>query len=172
MTVAKFSKRIVIDNITYENAFHLRYKDPLLERQVKYVEDIIVTRDMTNLGMSRNEVMQVISYIGQANYPRRTGKVGGLFNGLPVTLPNFNFLNTTIKISHLKLRLISYCNFLLLRLRQRMCHVNPTLCDLFRLRDFFSKPKSEGGPFRLIHISSSSPQLWCLASGLCSGVFQ
>ena len=29
--------------------------------------------------------------------PRRAGTVGGLFNGPPVKLPNFNFLNTTIK---------------------------------------------------------------------------
>ena len=41
---------------------------PLLsENQVKYVEDIIVKRDTANHGMSRNEVIQVISDLGQAN---------------------------------------------------------------------------------------------------------
>ena len=30
-------------------------------------------------------------------YPHWTGTVGGLFSGPPVKLPNFNFLNTTIK---------------------------------------------------------------------------
>ena len=30
-------------------------------------------------------------------YPHWTGTVGGLFNGDPVKLPNYNFLNTTIK---------------------------------------------------------------------------
>ena len=34
--------------------------------QVKYVDDIIVTRDMSNLGMSRREVIHTISYIVQA----------------------------------------------------------------------------------------------------------
>ena len=29
-------------------------------------------------------------------YPHWNGTVGGLFNGTPVKLPNFNFLNTTI----------------------------------------------------------------------------
>ena len=39
----------------------------LSHRQVKYVEDIIVTRDTANLGMSRKEVIQIISDIGQEN---------------------------------------------------------------------------------------------------------
>ena len=38
----------------------------LSENQVKYVEDIIFKRDTENLGVSRKEVIQVISYIGQA----------------------------------------------------------------------------------------------------------
>ena len=36
--------------------------------QVNYVQDIIYTRDTGDLGMSRKEVIQVISGIGQANY--------------------------------------------------------------------------------------------------------
>ena len=39
----------------------------LSENQVKYVEDIIVKRDTANLGMSRKEVIQVISELGQEN---------------------------------------------------------------------------------------------------------
>ena len=38
----------------------------LSENQVKYVEDIIVKRDTANLGMSRKEVIKVISELGQA----------------------------------------------------------------------------------------------------------
>ena len=37
----------------------------LSEKRVKYVVDIIVKRDTSNLGMSRKYVMQVISEIGQ-----------------------------------------------------------------------------------------------------------
>ena len=37
----------------------------LLESQVKYVEGIIFKRDTENLGMSRKEVIQVISELGQ-----------------------------------------------------------------------------------------------------------
>ena len=36
---------------------------PYIYQQVNYVEDIIVTRDTANLGMSRKEVIQVISDI-------------------------------------------------------------------------------------------------------------
>ena len=37
----------------------------LLQRQVKYVEDMIVTIYTERVGLSRNEVIQVISYTGQ-----------------------------------------------------------------------------------------------------------
>ena len=53
--------------ITYHNTFPVIYRVLVLEIQVKYIEDIFVTRDTANLGMSRNEVIQVISDIGQAN---------------------------------------------------------------------------------------------------------
>ena len=39
----------------------------LSQRQEKYVEDISVTRDMEKLGMSRREVIYMISDIGQAS---------------------------------------------------------------------------------------------------------
>ena len=38
----------------------------LSNSQVKYVEDIIIRRDTSNLGMSRKEVIQVISELVQA----------------------------------------------------------------------------------------------------------
>ena len=38
----------------------------LSENQVKYVEDIVVKRDIANLGMARKDVIQVISDLGQA----------------------------------------------------------------------------------------------------------
>ena len=46
MTVAIFLQRIVINTITYEKYFTLRQQVLLSERQVKYVEDIVVTRYM------------------------------------------------------------------------------------------------------------------------------
>ena len=66
MTVANFLKIIEGDPITYDNALPLRYRALLLERQINYVEDIVGTRDTENLGMSRKEVIQVISELGQA----------------------------------------------------------------------------------------------------------
>ena len=41
-------------------------------------------------------------------YPHWTGTVGGLFNGGPLKLPTFNFLNTTIKNILFNTNLISY----------------------------------------------------------------
>ena len=52
--------------ITYDNAFPRKKRKFLSERKVKYVEDIIVKKDTSNLGMSRKEVIQVISELGQA----------------------------------------------------------------------------------------------------------
>ena len=39
----------------------------MLQRQVKYVEEIIVTRDKANNGVSSRDVIQTISYIVQAS---------------------------------------------------------------------------------------------------------
>ena len=66
-TVVNCLKTIVSKPITYENYSPLRYQTLLLESQVKYVEDIVVTRDTANLGMLRKEVIKFISDIGQAN---------------------------------------------------------------------------------------------------------
>ena len=60
-------QRIGNKAITNENAYSPRQGALISQRQVKYVEDIIVTRDTENLGMSRSEVIQKISDIGQAS---------------------------------------------------------------------------------------------------------
>ena len=49
------------------NALSLRKSVLLSQRQVKYVEDIVFTKDTENVGMARNYVIQVISDIVQAN---------------------------------------------------------------------------------------------------------
>ena len=59
-------QRIGRKPITYENAFPTKNKALLSEIQVKYVEDVIVKIDTENPGMSRKEVIQVISELGQA----------------------------------------------------------------------------------------------------------
>ena len=64
-TVFNFLWRIGRKPITYENAFPLKNRALLSENRVKYVEDIIVIRDTTNLGVSRKEVKQVISELVQ-----------------------------------------------------------------------------------------------------------
>ena len=60
-------QRIFMKPITYENALPVKNKVFLSENQINSVEDIIVKRDTANLGMSRKEVIQVISEISQAN---------------------------------------------------------------------------------------------------------
>ena len=50
--------------ITYENVFPDKKRALLSNLQVNYVEDIIIKRDTVNLGMSRKEVIQVISELG------------------------------------------------------------------------------------------------------------
>ena len=67
MTVTNCLQIIGSRPITFENAFPPVKQVLLSQNQVKYVEDIIVTRDTSNLGMSRQEVIQTISYIGQAS---------------------------------------------------------------------------------------------------------
>ena len=51
--------------ITYENDFPTKKREFLSENQVKYVEDIIVKIDTSNLGMSRKEVIQLTSELVQ-----------------------------------------------------------------------------------------------------------
>ena len=58
-------QRIGRKPITYETVLPNKKRVFLPERRVKYVEDIIVKRDTSNLGISRKEVIQVISYIRQ-----------------------------------------------------------------------------------------------------------
>ena len=52
--------------ITYENFFPDKKRALISNSQVKYVEDIIIKRDTVNLGMSRKELIQVISELDQA----------------------------------------------------------------------------------------------------------
>ena len=59
-TVFNVLQRIGRKPITYENSLPMKKMVLLSENQVKYVEDIIVTRDTENHWMSRNEVIQVI----------------------------------------------------------------------------------------------------------------
>ena len=54
--------------IAYNNSFHLIGWEFISQRKVKCVDDIIVTRDIVNIGMERKEVIEVISYIVQANH--------------------------------------------------------------------------------------------------------
>ena len=58
-------RRIGRKPIPYENVFPEKKRSLLSNSQVKYVEDIIIKRDTANHGMSRKEVIQVISEIGQ-----------------------------------------------------------------------------------------------------------
>ena len=51
--------------ITYDNAFLMEKRGLLPDIQVKYVKGVIVERDKSNPGISRKEVIQVISDIGQ-----------------------------------------------------------------------------------------------------------
>ena len=53
--------------IKYQNSFPLIKWALLSQRQLKYVEDIIVTIYTANFGVERKETIQVISDIGQAN---------------------------------------------------------------------------------------------------------
>ena len=67
MIVANCLQRICSKSITYKNAFPPRNQAFLSQRQVKYAADIIVTRDMANLGMSRREAIQAILDTVQAS---------------------------------------------------------------------------------------------------------
>ena len=66
--MTNFLQRIGSKLIKYNNASPLRKWALLSQSQLKYVEDISVTRDMENLGMSRREVIYMISDIGQASF--------------------------------------------------------------------------------------------------------
>ena len=64
-TVFNVLRRIGRKPITYENIFPAKKRSLLSEMQVKYVEDIIIKRDTEKLGISRKEVIQVISELVQ-----------------------------------------------------------------------------------------------------------
>ena len=58
----------------------MKKRSLLSEIQVKYVEDIIIKRYTANLGMSRKEVIQVISDLGQAKFVCSSRELLGLPN--------------------------------------------------------------------------------------------
>ena len=60
-TVFNVLQRIGRKLITYENVFPDKKRALLSNSQVKYVEGVIIKRDTSNQGMSRKEVIQVIS---------------------------------------------------------------------------------------------------------------
>ena len=59
-------RRIGRKPITYENVLPDKKISLISNSRVKYVEDIFIKRDTANLGMSRKEVIQVISDLGQS----------------------------------------------------------------------------------------------------------
>ena len=64
-TLFDFLRRICRKPITYENIFPEKKRSLLSNSQVNYVEDIIIKRDTANLGMSRKEVIHIISELVQ-----------------------------------------------------------------------------------------------------------
>ena len=60
-TVFNVLRRIGRNSITCENVFPVKKISFLSEKQVKYVEDVIIRRDTANLGILRKELIQVIS---------------------------------------------------------------------------------------------------------------
>ena len=60
-TVSNILQRIDKNSITYENDFTMKKRALLSENQLNYVEDIIVKKNTSNIGMSRKEVIQFIS---------------------------------------------------------------------------------------------------------------
>ena len=68
MTVTNCLQRNGCRPIKFENTSRVGKQVLLSLRQVNYVEYIIVTRDTEKLGISRQEVIQTISDIGQASY--------------------------------------------------------------------------------------------------------
>ena len=64
-TVLNVLQRIGRKPITYENSFPMKKRALLSENLVKYVEDIIIKTDTEKIGMSRKEVIQVISELGE-----------------------------------------------------------------------------------------------------------
>ena len=65
-TIFNVLRRIGRKPITYENFFPDNNRALLSNLQVKCVEDIIIKRDTAKLVMSRKELIQVISELGQA----------------------------------------------------------------------------------------------------------
>ena len=67
MKVTNYLQRIGSRTIKLENSSPPGKQALMFQNQLKYIEYIILTRDTANLGMSRREVIQKISEIGQAS---------------------------------------------------------------------------------------------------------
>ena len=59
-TVVYCLQSIVSNTIKYKNSLPMIKRELLSQSQVNYIEDIIVTRDTVNLGISRKEEVQEI----------------------------------------------------------------------------------------------------------------
>ena len=66
-TIFNVLHRIGRKPVTYDNAFPINNRALLSENRLNYVEDIIVKRETSNPCMSRKEVIQVLSELGQEN---------------------------------------------------------------------------------------------------------
>ena len=66
-TLDHFLLRIVRKPIVYKNSLPMSKPVLLSQSNIKYIEDIIITRDTVNLGMSRQKVVQEILEIVQAS---------------------------------------------------------------------------------------------------------
>ena len=87
MIVTNFLQKIGSSLITFENASPPGKQAFLSQNQVKYVEYIIVIRYTAKLGVSRREVIQMISDIGQiSSYVQAKNQLDYLIRGK--RLPN------------------------------------------------------------------------------------
>ena len=68
MTVVNCLRRVINKTTTFDNYSPKRKLIWVFDKQVKYVQDIIVSRKVDRLGMLRKEVIQVILSIGQSVY--------------------------------------------------------------------------------------------------------
>ena len=67
MTVVDYLRSIGKNPIMYENALPLIKLELLIDKWVKYVQDIIVARVTADLGMGNKEAIWIMSEIEQAD---------------------------------------------------------------------------------------------------------
>ena len=66
--MTNFLQRIGSKTITYDNSFPQINRVLIMQRQINYVEDITVTRDTSNLGMSGREAIKTIPEKGEVTF--------------------------------------------------------------------------------------------------------